>query len=480
MQVDVLPEIPLKLVPAPSPERIPSVVSSASLSPAEDTSYARSALEEESHKAGSTPEGNRHLVLNSLAFRAGQLIAAGLFTRASAQDYIRQAASQSGFPDGADLQNLLTKSIADGESKGRARDFEKASEIMAERRKPQPPVVTQTWRGFTLTDAYAHHAPPEYLLDGIFELPSLNIVYGASGSLKSFLLQDLMACVVGGIPWLPPAPWGSKSLPIATLKAPALWVDYDNGRRRTHQRFGALGKHYQLSPEAPLTYFSMPQPWLDASSAESTDMFINVVKQAGAKLIVVDNLGRVSGNADENSADMSRVMGGFRMLAEETNSAVVVIHHERKSNGIKTRAGEGLRGHSSIEASLDLALLVEREGSADTVVIRSTKTRGQDVLPFSAAFTYENAYSDAGAITLASAAFYGLLAEDLDSDYAIERLIKEELAGKEMAKKELRDAVKNSLPEVGVNRISNRIEKMAAFGAIKMRPGPRTEKRYCL
>src|SRR4030042_2678931 len=112
---------------------------------------------------------------------------------------------------------------------------------------------------------------------------------------------------------------------------------------------------------------------------------------------------------------MAQVLSLFRQLAEETGAAVILIHHQRKGNGYSGRAADTLRGHSSIEASLDLALLVEREEQADLVTVKSTKTRGVDVLPFSAVFTYED--DEAG--NLATAKFWGVAAEENQSNGAL-------------------------------------------------------------
>jgi hypothetical protein len=81
-------------------------------------------------------------------------------------------------------------------------------------------------------------------------------------------------------------------------------------------------------------------------------------------------------------------MTNLRTLVEDTHSACVIIHHQRKSKDAnESRAGESLRGHSSINAAIDLALHVERMADG-RVTIESTKTRGMDVLPFGAEFTY--------------------------------------------------------------------------------------------
>jgi hypothetical protein len=342
---------------------------------------------------------------------------------------------------------------------------------------PPPAPSSDPWQVFTLADAYLDRPPVEYIAAGLFALPSLNIVYGSPGTLKSFILADLAICTAAGSEWLPPAPWvnGNVARSVRTRQCPVMWLDFDNGRRRTHDRFGALGRAYDLPAETPLFYYSMPSPWLDASNKASIGGLSLRIQDRGVKFVVVDNLGVVSGDADENSGDMVGVMSEFRQLAEETGAAVVLIHHQRKGNGTIGRAGDSLRGHSSIEAALDLALLIEREELSDTVNIKATKVRGADVLPFSAVFTYEDRPDG----ELETARFYGILADDTRSGAAIEREILVALLGTALNKTDLTKAVKEQLSDVGVNRIRDRIDRMASTGKILVSNGRNnTEKIY--
>lgn len=331
------------------------------------------------------------------------------------------------------------------------------------------------WQPFTLADAYQPRPPVEYVAANLFALPSLNITYGPPGTLKSFLLADLAICAAAGIEWLPPAPWinGNLATAIQTRQVPTMWIDFDNGRRRTHDRIAALGRARNLPPDIPLTYYSMPTPWLNAFEPKSIGALSLRIARLGVKFVVIDNLGVVSGDADENSGDMGQVMSLFRQVAEDTGAAICPIHHQRKGNGMTGRAGDTLRGHSSIEASLDLALMIEREELADTVTIRATKVRGADVLPFSAVFTYE----DDPAGELQTAKFFGIAAEDDQSGPAIEREIMAALYGTNLNKTDLRNAVKEQLPKVGVNRIRDMIDRLAASGKIKTAPGKNNTER---
>jgi hypothetical protein len=334
------------------------------------------------------------------------------------------------------------------------------------------------WQAFTLADAYQKRPPVEYIAAGLFALPSVNIVYGSPGTLKSLLMADLAICAAAGVEWLPAASWitNNRAHSYPTRQCPVMWLDFDGGQRRTDNRIGALAHSRDLPIETPITYYSMPTPWLNATEKSSIGALVLRAKELGAQLIIIDNLGVVSGGADENSAEMIQVMSLFRQLSEETGAAVILIHHPRKGNGIGGRAGDSLRGHSSIEASLDLALLVEREELADTVSIKCTKARGMDVLPFSAVFTYEDDSNG----DLVTAKFFGITTEDAKSNEAIKREIKVALFGTTMNKTDLSKAVKEVLTDVGLNRIRDIIDRMTKAGDLRLTSGDRTEKVYSL
>lgn len=333
------------------------------------------------------------------------------------------------------------------------------------------------WKVYTLADAFAPREPVKYAVAGLFELPSLSIVYGAPGTLKSFWLADLVMDVAAGLPYLPPLP-GDVALPFKTTQTPVIWLDFDNGKRRTHERFEALAKVRGLPADLPLFYYVMPSPWLDAGSVDAMGDLGDRVLSKHAGVIVIDNLGVITGKADENSAEMVQVLSNLRQLPERTGAATIIIHHQRKGTGFKSRAGESLRGHSSIEAAVDLALLVEREESSDLITVKSTKTRGVDVLPFGARFTFEHR---PGTTELESARFFGMAVEDTHSTSAIERAIVETLAdNRPLSQKALKDTVKKLLPEVGLNRIGSVANQMVSARRIKSTSGAHGARLYDL
>lgn len=311
------------------------------------------------------------------------------------------------------------------------------------------------WEVYTLIDAYKPRPPVKYAIAGLFVLPSVNVIYGPPGSLKSFLMADACLCVATGNPWLENATDFGQFL--ETRQMPALWLDFDNGKRRTHERFDALGTARTVPPTMPLYYVSMPIKWLDLTKAGQVQELIAAMKLLKIGFLCIDNLGVVSGNADENTTEMIQVMSNLRVVAEQTGATVNMIHHQRKTIGSTSRRGDTLRGHSSIEASLDLALRIEREANSATIKIEATKARGYDVQPLGAVFSYKH---KPNTTELAEARFWGLEIEDRTSDYAIAQAIIEALeTNGPMIQKDLLAETKSEL-DIGINRIRGKLAEM--------------------
>ena len=330
----------------------------------------------------------------------------------------------------------------------------------------------------TLKDALQPQPPTAYAVDGLFSLPSLNIVYGAPGTMKSLLLADLAVCVAAGREWLPPLPHDKSGAiqPIKTKLLNVLWLDFDNGARRTGNRLAAFARAYRAE-SAPLFYLTMPSAPFNASNPSAVTEMIGYLGALDVGFVVIDNLLTISSGKDENAPEMAIVMSGLRKIAECTGAAVVVVHHSRKQNGIRGGLGDDLRGHSSIRGAIDLALLVEREEGANSVTVKSTKTRDVDVDPFCALFTYTH---QPGSFDLETAAFFGQKVIGKKTTAEIEQAIFTALqkAGKPLNQTELVKAVKAEGVQAGVNRIRDIAARMANSLLIKTQSGNRGATLY--
>ncbi len=326
------------------------------------------------------------------------------------------------------------------------------------------------WEAYSLADAYKERPPVEYIAGNLFEIPSVSIVYGAPGSLKSLLLADLAACVVGGKDWLPPLqdPSGRG---MAVTQTPVIWLDFDNGERRTLDRFKAIGLTLGLLSDAQLHVYTMPDPILEASDDTHMSELAEIVSGKHARLVIIDNLAMISGDLDENSNDMGSVLHNLRMLSEITGAAIVVIHHARKASS-SIRKGDTLRGHSSIEGAIDLALFIERVGKSPNISLEATKVRGSEVKPFTALFDFEDDENG----NLRKAKFYSTSGHTSIDKRQIMKAILEVIEGTEMKKTNLVKEVQKYLQEqcnikAGLKIITENIEEMDQAGYLLRKEG---------
>lgn len=349
----------------------------------------------------------------------------------------------------------------------------------AQQSEPNSSEWVDPWRGawHTLADAFTPRPPQAWAIDDLIKLPSLNAFYGNPGDLKTMLLMDMALCIAAGHPFLLEAPWQPGGRTFAVNPYPVLWLDFDNGEEMTHERFEALARARGIDPALPnLHYVSMPSPWLVLGDPKSIGHLTHQIKNFAARAVFIDNLGTTKGGAKENTDEMIPVMSNLRQMVNETKTATTFVHHETKSGALTARRGDSLRGHSSIEAAIDLALLVEREPGSDLVTIQSTKTRGVDVAPFSAVWTYTH---KPGTSELETAIFYGMPCENKKSPQAIEAAIREALADGPMLKTKLAKEVHEKTEGIGLNRIRDYIERMINTKAIATTPGGKTTGELC-
>lgn len=246
-----------------------------------------------------------------------------------------------------------------------------------------------TYRVFTLSDALAPKPKRLYLVDKIIQERSFTAFYGYPGSLKSSIVLDMAMAVATGKHFLPSMPGSGGTFPgYKTFQVPVFWIDIDNGEDVTAERIAAFAKTYKADPATPFYWMSYPEPALKASNQNSVNSIASFILNSPYKpgWIIIDTLLRAAGVKDENSSEMDAVMSNLHKFAEDLKAAMTVISHSRKENA--GRAGNGLRGHSSIEGGLDSVFYVDREENKDLIQVNNQKARRKPVDPFSARWTY--------------------------------------------------------------------------------------------
>lgn len=378
--------------------------------------------------------------------------------------------SSDGLPPSTDYDSLL-----DGRFAG--------SDEVADGDNP----IASGWEFHSLKDAYQPRPPIVEIVSQVAIEASLNIWYGAPGSKKSMILADVCSCIVAGRTWLEHLPSArTQQSTFPTIAGAAMWLDFDNGTRRTHDRFAAFGRAYGLPEDAPLSYISMPSPWLDISSLRMVSALASIIERQKIIFLVVDNLGVVIGDAEENTGDMAPVMANLRWLCNSTGVSLNIIHHQRKSSSTTSDTAlgraESLRGHSSILGSLDQAYHVEAIQDEDRVVVTPAKQRDYSSFEsLSALFTYEH---HEGTRTLHTARFWGTDGStkatreiDLIRAAILGHVSSHPGASQQEIVSDARDGLSLDGKPPGVNRIRGVLKLMVDKREIVVRVGERTANR---
>lgn len=222
----------------------------------------------------------------------------------------------------------------------------------------KPKVPARRYRVLTAGDLL--NTPPlRWLVRGVLPAQGLACMYGASGSGKSFLALDLCAAVAEGDSW-----FGRR---VTATRVVYLALEGEFGFR---QRLHAWQLHQGRDVPAGLRFVIQP---FDLRSPEDLAELADAVTASGGAggLLIIDTLNRASAGADENNGrDMGEIIDAAKLLQTQLGGAVLLIHHSGKDQT------KGLRGHSSLNAALDAALEVRREGDRREWVIAKSKDDG--------------------------------------------------------------------------------------------------------
>lgn len=210
-----------------------------------------------------------------------------------------------------------------------------------------PEVDDSKWTFATIDDVLKM-PPINWLVPRQIPSQGLVMLYGASGSYKSFFILD-------------------KALRLAAEGHRILYIAAE-GESGYRQRLEAWIKHHKVKPQS--ITFVLGQ--VDLFDPDDLMEFSRLAELYNPAMIVVDTFAMCSGEADENnSRDMSRIVQGSKAMSRTLTAAIVIVHHTN-AEGRKERGSKILRN------SCDTIIRVSIED--DRVVVQSQKTK--DTEPF--------------------------------------------------------------------------------------------------
>lgn len=218
-------------------------------------------------------------------------------------------------------------------------------------------------------DALQPQPPISWVVHDLVSTGSLGVVVGPPGTKKTYALLDLGVCVALGKAWLE----------MGTTQARVLIIDEESGERRLARRLGDTLRGHFGDDATPLDYISLAQ--FNLLEPGDGALLHALVEALEPGLVIVDALVDIMPGGDENAVkDVQPVMQRLRKIAEETQAAILLIHHTNKAGSY--------RGSSAIAGAVDLLLSVTSESDSKFIKFEVEKHRDGEPAVFGAVATW--------------------------------------------------------------------------------------------
>ncbi|MEZ8890189.1 helicase RepA family protein [Vibrio sp. 10N.247.311.14] len=205
-----------------------------------------------------------------------------------------------------------------------------------------------------------------WLVKSFFSKSSFGVIFGKSGSRKSFIAVDLSCSIATGIPW--------QNKTVAT--GAVVYVAAE-GQTGMAQRI----KAWEITNGQKVEHLYLLGQSLLLSDASVRDSLIqsihDIENKNGVKvqLVVLDTLAR-NFEGDENSSDaMGKFIRGCDIVKDIADTTILCIHHCGKDTS------KGVRGSSALIGACDFEFKVTHNATTNLTTLSNTKQKDAEAAP---------------------------------------------------------------------------------------------------
>lgn len=182
--------------------------------------------------------------------------------------------------------------------------------------------------------------PPKWHIRGLMPQGELIVLFGASGSGKSFVALDMAAAIAAGEEWREQSVEQGRVVYVVA-----------EGRNGFRKRLDALQQHRGLNlADLDLGIVSDCPNLLDG---DEIDLAAAIDAAGGAALVIIDTLAQSMPGGDENSAvDMGKALAACKLIHASSQATVMLVHHCGKNAAMGARGWSGLRGAADAEIEI--------------------------------------------------------------------------------------------------------------------------------
>lgn len=192
---------------------------------------------------------------------------------------------------------------------------------------------------------------PRWLIEPLWPHSAVGIVGGQPKSWKSWLALDLAVSVASATPCLGRYPVHHDGPALVYLAEDAL-VD-------VRQRLECLSRSRGLALDQ-LNLHVIAEPVLRLDQERDRARLREAVTRLQPRVLVLDPLVRLHRLDENNSQEVSELLGYLRELQRAHEVSIVLVHHTSKK--AHARQGQSLRGSSDLHAWTDVGLYLTWQG----------------------------------------------------------------------------------------------------------------------
>lgn len=223
---------------------------------------------------------------------------------------------------------------------------------------------------FTLSQGFeGFDSTTSHLIKGYLPRNAFGVVYGASGSYKSFHALNWACSVASG------KEWNNKKVTQCNV----LYIAGEGGIG-VPRRIKAWSTQH-ISGQQVKNLYRINHPVI-FNQTDEVSALIQTIHTHQSKheqefgLIIIDTLARCFGHACENKAeDMNAFIAACDRIKAETEATILVVHHSGKD------ADKGARGSSALRAACDFEYKIERLEKQQSYRLTCTKAKDDEEAP---------------------------------------------------------------------------------------------------
>jgi len=218
---------------------------------------------------------------------------------------------------------------------------------------------------FTRATSYLEQPSPlKWIISGWVPDLGITMIYGESGSGKTFLALDMACHVAAGLSWN-----GRKT------KAGIAVYMAGEGNYGIRQRVAAWCKAHNIDR---LDNLLISNKAIDMDSPTASAQIIKAVRELTSEpvgSITIDTLNNHMSGNENDAKDTRNMLNSVQIVGRAINSGIVLVHHTGNAIEAKNRA----RGSSAWKASMDSQILVSKKDKL--IEVNCTKMKDTEEPP---------------------------------------------------------------------------------------------------